>query len=283
MKLSRGAASLLVPAGLAFLGLLVLPLVLMVEESFLKYVPGRVGAAADAPFTLENYALLIEPAYIQYFLDTFRLSMIAAFLGLGIGFPMAYVVARQRKAWIRKSLVGILISMMFLSGLVRVYSIQLTLGPVGFGLELSGLFGASVNSRFYTEATVIAGLLHYIVPMSALTLIGTLQNINPRLVDAALSLGASRIVSHLKITLPLSIRGLVSAFLISLTLSISAFVIPMILGKGRVLFVSNLIYRRFSEVANYPSGAAISITMMVISLGVIYALTRIAMARWGRT
>ena len=56
----------------------------------------------------------------------------------------------------------------------------------------------------------------------------------------------------------------------------------MILGKGKVLFVSNLIYARFSEIANYPSGSAVSIVMLVMSLGIIYGITRLVQARWGK-
>ena len=86
----------------------------------------------------------------------------------------------------------------------------------------------------------------------------------------------------MSITLPLSRAGLAGAFMIDFTFSISAFVIPMILGKGRVLFVSNTIYNRFSEIANYPSGAAISIVMLVISLGMIGAISRFAQGREAR-
>ncbi len=87
------------------------------------------------------------------------------------------------------------------------------------------------------------------------------------------SLGAPAWRAHLTITLPLSRAGLVAAFLIALTFSISAFVIPMVLGKGRVLFVSNTIYDRFSEIADYPSGAAISVVMLVVSLLVVMGLS----------
>jgi putative spermidine/putrescine transport system permease protein len=66
-----------------------------------------------------------------------------------------------------------------------------------------------------------------------------------------------------------------------MTLCLSAFVIPMVLGKGRILFVANLIYTRFSEVADYPSGAAISLVMLALSLIVIYGVTRLTDARWG--
>jgi ABC-type spermidine/putrescine transport system permease subunit I len=123
--------------------------------------------------------------------------------------------------------------------------------------------------------------MHFIIPMSVLILVGTLQNINPRLVEAAQALGASRSTAHLTITVPLSARGTLSAFLIGYTLCISAFVVPLILGKGRLLFISNLIYSRFSEVANYPSGAALSIVLLASSFIVIYLVTRLAAARWG--
>ena len=138
----------------------------------------------------------------------------------------------------------------------------------------------STNSRGYIECLVVAGLLHFIIPMAALTLIGTIQNLNPRLVEAAQALGAARWKAHLTVTIPLSARGILSAFLISYTLSISAFVVPMVLGKGKILFVSNLIYSRFSEVANYPSGSAISISLLVISLTIVYVVSRVAAPRW---
>jgi ABC-type spermidine/putrescine transport system permease subunit I len=124
------------------------------------------------------------------------------------------------------------------------------------------------------------GLLHYIIPVAALTLLGTIQNLDTRLVDAAQSLGAPGWKAHLSITLPLSMPGILSAFLVSLTFSISAFVIPMVLGKGRVLFLSNLIFNRFSEIANYPSGAAISMVMLIVSLVVVYLISQFATVRW---
>jgi ABC-type spermidine/putrescine transport system permease subunit I len=71
---------------------------------------------------------------------------------------------------------------------------------------------------------------------------------------------------------PLSSRGLMSAFVINFTLAISAFVIPMILGKGKILFFSNLIYNRFGETANYPSGSAIAVELLLLSLALIYGL-----------
>ena len=86
---------------------------------------------------------------------------------------------------------------------------------------------------------------------------------------------------RLTITVPLCVPGLLSAFLICFTLCLSAFVVPLILGKGKVLFISNLIYARFSQIANYPSGSAVAIIMLAVSLLTIYAVTRVVSARWG--
>ena len=282
MKLSRGASLLLVPGLGLFLVLLVLPLANVVEESFRLFEPGRVGAAQDAPYTIFNYAELADRAYVYYFIETVRFGLISSLTGLAIAFPIAYSVARQRSTLLRKLAIGFLIGMMFLSTLVRVYALQLTFGPTGIARFLSGLLGLSMNGRPYTEILVVLGLLHYLIPISALTLLGTLQNINPRLTEAAQALGAPRWKAHLSITVPLAVPGLLSAFLICFTLCLSAFVVPMILGKGKVLFVSNLIYARFSEIANYPSGSAVSIAMLVMSLTIIYAITRLVQAKWGK-
>jgi len=281
MKLSPRAALLLLPSAAIFLFLLILPLANVIDESFKLFIPGRIGSAKDAPYTLTNYIELISPAYAKFFLDTFLLGLFACAIALFVSFPIAYYVARQPVGLKRKLAVGFLICMMFLSALVRVYSLELTFGPVGFLKQVSTLFGLTPNSRTYIELLTIAGLIHIIIPMSALILVGTLQNISPRLVEAAQALGAPRWKAHLSITIPLSARGILSAFLVSYTLCISAFVVPLILGKGRLLFISNLIYSRFSEVANYPSGAAMSMVLLASSLLIIYVVTRIAAARWG--
>ena len=278
--MKRGGVLLLIPALTVFCVLLVLPLVNILLESFREYTPGLIGAAPDAPFTLENYTAFFETAYLLFFYDTYRIGLMATLIGLGIGYPIAYYVARQPSGLARKLWIGFLVEMMFLSVLVRVYSISLTFGPVGFLRQITALTGRSPASPAISEMMIIAALLHYMIPIAALTLIGTVQNVNPRLAEAAQALGAPRWWSHLTVTLPLSMRGILSAFLICYTLGISAFVMPMILGRGQIFFVSNLVYSRFGEVANYPSGSALSMIMLALSLLIIYLITRMATAHW---
>jgi ABC-type spermidine/putrescine transport system permease subunit I len=281
MRRRLGAGWLLIgPAVVLMVVLLVAPLLTIANESFKSYVPGRIGGVGDFHFTFANYADMLAPAYLEYFGQTLRIGFEATLLGLALGYPIAYLVARQRSQWVRKALLTFLFSMLFMSILVRVYALLLTFGSVGMLRNTASILGYSPNSFGFTEILVIAGLLHVIVPMIALTLVGTIQNINPSLEAAALVLGAPRWKTFLAVTLPLSSRGIMSAFLIAYTLCISAFVVPLILGKGVVLMVANLIYSRFSEVANFPGGAAIAVLLLVISLAIVYGIMLVTKPRW---
>jgi putative spermidine/putrescine transport system permease protein len=280
MPRTRTAFLLLAPAGFVFLVFFLLPVAELFLESVKLFVPGRVGSVEDAPFSLNNYGELLSRAFGGVLLETFRISAGASLVALIAAFPLAYLMVRVFGKGLRTAAIGLLIALMFLSVLVRTYALELTFGAVGPAREILLALGISPSSRTYIEFMVGAGLLHYAIPISALTLLGTVQNIDPRLTEAAQSLGAPAWRAHMTVTLPLSGRGLVAAFLFSFTFSISAFVIPMILGRGRVLFVSNLIYNRFSEIANYPSGAAISIVMFLLSLMTVYLISRLAEQRW---
>lgn len=283
MKLTRGAALLLVPGGILLLFFLILPILNVAEVSFREYVPGRIGGSTEKPYTIFNYVELLHPVYLTFLLDMIRIGLISTIGGITVAYPIAYFIARRRSGRIRTFSIGFLVALLFLSVLVRVYSIELTFGSVGFGRTLAGLMGVSSSSRTYAEFLVIIGLMYHNIPMSALILIGTIQNVNPRLAEAAQALGAPRWKAHLTMTVPLSVRGLLAAFLINYTIAISAFVVPMVLGKGKVLFMSNLIYSRFGEAANYPSGASIAIQLLALALIMIYGITLIARTRWDRT
>src|ERR1043166_1331734 len=283
MKRGGTVLLLLLPGGIALVVLLVLPLLVILDESFKVFEPGRIGAAENAPYTLQNYSeILASPTYLKFFYDTLRCSLIASLISVAISLPLSYLAVRNRSRFLRKTIIGLLIGILFLSVLVRMYALQLTFGPAGFQRMVSTLLDIPPNSRAFIELLVVLGLLHYTLPISALMLIGTIQNVNPALVEAAQALGASRTRAHAAITIPLSLRGVLAAFLLSYTLSISTFIIPLILGRGRVLFVSNLIYSPFSDVANYPGGAAISIIILCISMVLVQAMSQVAPQAQGR-
>ena len=275
-RLSAFQCALLAPGAALLAVLLVAPIALMAVESFRPFVGGRVGAGAG--WTLHNYAELIEPAYAFYFYDTFRIGFIVSTIALLLATPLAWQAARTKRRAVRVSIFGLLIGLLFMSLVARLYAIQMTWGSTGPLAFFGTLIGVPARSAGYAAIQVAIGLLHFVVPMAAIILIGTFQNISPKLEEAAASLGAPRWRVALTVTLPLAAPGLLSAFMIAFAMCISNFVVPLILGRGVVLFTTNLMYVRFSDVANFPSGAAIGVIMFALAGFVVYAMTQLV--RW---
>jgi ABC-type spermidine/putrescine transport system permease subunit I len=275
-QLSAFQGALLAPGAILLVVLLVAPIALMAVESFHPFVAGRVGSGAG--WTVRNYTELIEPAYAFYFYDTFRIGFIVSAIALLFATPLAWQAARTKRRATRVSIFGLLIGLLFMSLVARLYAIQMTWGSTGPLAFFGTLIGVPARSSGYAAIQVAIGLLHFVVPMAAMILIGTFQNISPRLEEAAASLGAPRWRVAFTVTLPLAIPGLLSAFMIAFAMCISNFVVPLILGRGVVLFTTNLMYVRFSDVANFPSGAAIGIIMFTLAGVVVYTLA--GLVRW---
>jgi ABC-type spermidine/putrescine transport system permease subunit I len=280
MRRPGQAATLLLPVFLVIVPLILGPLFVLGDESLKPYIPGRIGGARDAGLTFTNYTAILDRDYLRYFLDTFRIGLIVTVLALILGYPMAHLVARTGSRTLRRILLAALIGTLFLSLIVRIYAIALTFGSLGPLSGFGALIGVPTGSPSDAEFMVVLGLLHTTLPLVTLTLIGTIQNIDPKLEDAAMSLGAPHWRAFASITFPMSLPGILSAGIIGYAFCISNLVVPMLLGRGFVVFVANLIYFRFSEVANFPSGAAISIIMMAISLGVFFGLLSLVRMRW---
>ena len=271
MRMSALHRILLAPGLLILIGLVVAPILLMAVQSFRPFVGGQ-GALTEG-WTLKNYTELIEPAYVFYFYDTFRIGFIVSVIAVAMGTPLAWQAARTSRRVVRVSIFGLLITLLFLSLIAKLYAIQMTWGATGPLAFFGTLIGVPVRSPRYAEVQVFIGLLHFVMPLATLMLIGTFQNISPRLEEAATSLGAPRWNVALTVTLPLAMPGLLAAFMMVFAMCISNFVVPLILGRGVVLFTTNLMYTRFSDVANYPSGAAIGVIMLVLACSLVYAMT----------
>lgn len=263
--------ALLAPGLLVLAGLVVAPLMLVAVESFRPFVGGQIGAGSG--WTLTNYTELTSSAYAYYFWDTIRIGFIASAAALLLAAPLAWQAARARRPAVRIFSFGLLISLLFLSLIAKLYAIQMTWGPTGPLAFLGVLIGVPVRSPAYAEVQVFIGLLHFVLPLATLMMIGTFQNISPRLEEAATSLGASRWRVATSVTLPLAVPGLLAAFMIAFVMCISNFVVPLILGRGVVLFTTNLMYTRFSDVADYPSGAAIGVIMLILVGTIVYVTT----------
>jgi ABC-type spermidine/putrescine transport system permease subunit I len=264
---------LLAPGLIILAGLLGAPLAMLARESLRPYVGGQ--ATAQPGWTLFHWAELFQPAYAFYFWETFRIGLIVTTMAVVFGAPLAWLAARTRRRGLRTALFGLLVGLLVMSLIARLYAIEMTWGTNGPLAGFGALIGIPARSPRYAEVLVAIGLLHFVLPVTALMLVGTFQNISPRIEEAAASLGATRGMVALTVTLPAALPGLLSAFLLAFAMCISNFVVPLVLGRGVVLFTTSLMYTRFSEVGNYPSGAAIGIAMLLLAFAVAYGFTAI--------
>lgn len=266
---------LVLPGAIGAVAFICIPMLVLVHQSLLTHNPGEVGAAADAGLTTRNFALVVSGVYLPYFWDTFRISAMAALGAVAVSALLAYRMTHASSALTRKVLVALMLGLMFLSVLVRVYAISLTFGSTGpVGNTLRQL-GVNINSRGYTELLVVLGFLHFLIPITTLMLLGTFQRIPRSLYEAACSLGAPRWKAHFDTTFRSAIDGLYSTLIVAFSLAVSSFVIPLILGQGKIQFLANLAYIRFGEMADYPSGSAFAIALLLASLFIVGVLGKL--------
>lgn len=268
-----GLLSLLLPALILFALVLVGAVLTLLFTSFLTYVPGSMGLRGSVRFTSDNYLELIRsPAYFGYLLATLRIALAASVVGVVLSYPLALVATMSERRAVRRGILFVLIGSFFLNGVARVYSWILILGEGGvLNSLLERGFGTSLV-LLNTEVAVVIGLIHFLIPLAALSLMASFGNIDVSVLESAASLGANEIQTFFRVTLPISLPGLISAFSLSFALGVSAFVVPMLLGGGIIMMMANLIYSRFSEIANYPSGGALAIVLLVASFGVAYGV-----------
>jgi len=271
---SRLAVWLVLPGLLLLAALMGGPVVLLALESLKPFVPGSMRPGEG--WTLAHYRELLQPAYLFYFWETFRIGLIVSSLSVLFGAPLAFAAVRSPRAAIRKFLLALLVGLLVMSLIARLYAIEMAWGSLGPLAPLGALLGFSPRHPRYAEVLVGIGLLHFTLPVVALMLVGTFRALSPRLEEAAASLGATRSDAVVSIVLPLAAPGLVSAFLVALAMCISNFVAPLVLGRGVVVFTTSLMYTRFADIGNYPSGAAIGITMLILAFLVVYGLSALA-------
>jgi len=263
----------IMPPLIAVACLLVFPLMIVLSLSTRQVAPGQVGGIVGGyQLTLDNYLTFFHPAYLRYVTDTLWLSLIATTIAVLAAYPVAYWLAVAPSSWRRRLTIVALIVVLYASAVVKVYGVSIALGPMGLRGSIAEFWGVGMNNRLVTSTVVVVGLINFLTPIATLMMVAPFQQISPSLSAAAQSLGANRLTAHLTVIIPLCRAGISQVFMLVYAASVSAFVIPLVLGRGQVAFLSNLVYARFSEVADFPGGAALSILLLLITLCVTLGL-----------
>lgn len=260
---------IILPSILLILFFFVAPYTNMLITSFRPPIRGVIEG-----FTVANYVKgLTDGYYTGVLLFTLVLGAITTISTLVLGYPLAYHLA-QRETKYKAALFIMVLSPLLTDVVIRCYGWMLLLGDRGLINNALVDMGLIQNPLplMYNVGGVYVGLVHVYLPFMVLSLIGSIQSIDPDLREAARSLGASRVKSFLKITLPLSLPGIASGCILVFLLSVSSYVIPILLGGNKVMITPVLVIQTMLEALNWPFGAALAFILFSCAVIIVTLL-----------
>lgn len=258
-RIPRAPYLLLLPA-LAFALSLLIACLIVLRYSFntWDFSTGMVSA-----WVLDNYVRFFSDSfYYRSFFITLQVSLVTTVIALLLGYPAAYLIAVSRH---KNLLLFLVIVPLLMDVLVRAYGWIVLLsrnGLVNTTLIWLGVL-QQPTQILGTETAVVLELLHEVLPFTILPLAGVLQKIDPALREAAVGLGSTKLTAFTRVTLPLSLPGVLAAVIITFALGMSAFVAPLILGAGKIFMMSIVIQQQMLLTLNWPLGSAQSVVLVV--------------------
>lgn len=251
---------------------IIIPLGLVIVLSFLTRGPyGNVVYK----FNIENYLRLVDPIYFRVLVDSLLIAAGTTVASILIGYPLAYFIARSPER--QRSLLLFLILIPFWTNfIIRAYAWIMILRSEGLLNNL--LIGLHLISApldiLYTPTAVMIGMLYEFLPFMILPLYTSLEKIEHSQLEAAADLGARPWRAFLRVTLPLSVPGMVAGSILTFIPAMGMFVIPDLMGGAKSVLVGNLIRNQFLTARNWPFGAAASMVLLVATLVITLIYTR---------
>jgi putative spermidine/putrescine transport system permease protein len=242
----------------------VVPNAFLLTTSFLK----SEDQVLTNQLTLENFTyLLTKPLYLTAILRSFWISAATGALVVLLSYPLAYYLARTASRW-RGLLIAMALAPLLASVVVRTYGWWVILSRDGPISSLAQALSLSQGPLIMlpSSAAIVVGLTHSLLPYGVLTILSAINGINPSLERAAMSLGASRLRTFLNITLPLSVNGVAGAFLLTFSLSISAYATPAILGGPATATMATRIYEFLTSLDDWSLGSAMAAILIVTTM-----------------
>ncbi|OCW56245.1 ABC transporter permease [Hoeflea olei] len=253
---------LLSPALVAITFLLFVPLAFIVVYSFWL----RTATGADvAGFHLDNWTeALTDRFYRDILLYTLKIAAITTVVCAVAGYPAAYFIARSNR---NKGFLLLLLMLPFwVSYIIRTMSwinILGVSGAVNSFLIWAGIINEPLQ-MLYNEATVILGLVHFLMPFMILNVFVSVDGIDQNLESAANSLGATKLQTFFSVTLPLSLPGLAAGGLLCFVLAAGTYITPLVLGGPRDAMFANLVFEAIITQLNWPLGSALSLMLLAV-------------------
>ena len=266
-------ALFLLPATAWFVTMLVLPLVVVFVFSF--GARGPAGGYAPA-FTFDNFLNL--GARWAAFKNTMVLAPVGTIVCLLIAYPLAYYLAIRASARWRTLLLILVIVPFWTSILIRSYAWIFLLGGNGLPVLIEALGFGDIR-LINTPFAVLVGIVYGYLPLMVFPIYVSLERLDKRLLEAASDLGAPPVNSFLTVTLPLSMPGVATGCMLVFILLMGEFLIPAMLGGGKVFFVGNALVDLFVQSRNWAFGSAVAVALVLVMLVTVTLYMRFT-RRW---
>jgi spermidine/putrescine transport system permease protein len=262
-KVAQGLVLISPANGYLFL-FMVLPLILVIALSFLSR--GSYGEVLFK-FNLTNYLRLLDPLYAKILGYSLVVGLVTTVFSILIGYPLAYYIARAPVRQ-RSVLLFLILIPFWTNFIIRIYAWILILR--GGGLLDSFLQWTHITSGplnlLYTPTAVLIGMVYEYLPFMVLPLYTSLEKIENSVLEAAADLGAPPWRVFLRVTLPLSVPGMIAGTILVFIPAMGMFVVPDLLGGAKTILVGNVIRNQFLTARDWPFGAAASMILMVLTI-----------------
>lgn len=280
---------LIAPTLLWLIVLLIIPLFLTLVVSVGRRAP---DGGVIFTFTLDNYIRLLglqpdclnplacfDPLYVSILWRSLTLAFNTTLIVILMAYPLAYFIARAPQKR-RNTYLFLVLVPLWTNFVIRVYAWMMLLrtqgainGVLGW---LAGLFGMPFTplEMLYTPGAVLVGMVYEFLPFMILPIYTSLEKIDPSLYEAAADLGANALKTFWRVTLPLSMPGVVAGTILVFIPVMGTFVVSDLLGGKQVILVGNLIQRQFLDARDPTFGSAASLVLMVLTLIVTVFYTR---------
>lgn len=246
--------------------MVVAPMLLILMYAFTT----KGNDVATIQFSLKNFVKFFsDPIFIDVLKRSFYIAVITTLLCIVFGYPAAYIIANAPEK--KKGFLLVLITLpMWINMLVRTYAWMGILQDNGIINGFLSLLHLGPIELLHTDFAVILGMVYNFIPFMILQIYTSLTKMDSSYIEAASDLGANKVQSFLKITLPLSLPGVISGITLVFLPAVSSFFIPKLLGGGQFVLIGNVIEAQFLTSGNWNFGSSISLIMAVIIMISMY-------------
>lgn len=213
-------------------------------------------------FTLDNIMAIATPVHSKAFWEAIKLSVMSTVICFFLAYPLAMVLCSLNGNH-HSFIVLIFILPMWMNFLLRTLAWQTLLEKTGVINNILGFLGLPSLNIINTPSAIILGMVYNFLPFMVLPIYNVLSKIDVNVLNAARDLGANEVQAFLKVTLPLSVPGIISGVTMVFVPALTTFVISSILGGNKILLIGNVIEQEFTQTGNWHLGSGLSIVLML--------------------